>query len=335
MTRDVTIWHVAAEAGVSTATVSNTMNRPARVAAETRQRVLAAADLLGYVPQSLANHRAPTARKRIGVVAPFRTYPSYASRLNGILEVLGGGRADPVVLDHPSASRSASPRLAALPITGEVEGLIIMGVPVDTGLGERLLDRHLPTVLIDSAHPRFTSIALDEAAGARLAAAHLVDRGFERFVYVTEGQVSNDYISQGTRRLSGFCEALTDRGVAAEAIHRITANAGDLSAGRVAAEHIAHLARDARVGVLAGHDLLAAGVVAGLRERGVPVPERIGVAGWDGGPIVEALGLTTVRQPLVESGRLGAERLQTAMRTDGAPVERIVLTPHLVEGITT
>lgn len=335
MSRAVTIREVAKEAAVSIATVSNAMNRPGRVSAETRARVLDAADKLGYVPNFVANLRAPTARKRLGVIAPFGSYLSYAVRLNGILEVLGTDRTEAIVYDHPSASRSPSPRLATLPFSGNLEGLIIMGIPVDTGLGERILDRQLPTVLIDSGHPRFTSIILDEAQGARLAADHLIARGFEHFVYVTEGQVSNDYISQGKRRLSGFLHALADHGVDESRIHRITARAGGIAAGQGAAEFIATLSGEGRVGVLAGHDTLAAGVFAGLRANRIAVPERVGVMGWDGGDVVEALGLTTIRQPLVESGRLGAERLMSLVRGNPTPIERIVLTAALAEGTTT
>lgn len=335
MSRGITIRDVADEASVSIATVSNAMNRPGRVSAQTRTRVLEAADKLGYVPQSTANYRAATARKRLGVIAPFASYPSYSARLNGILEVLGVDRTETIVYDHPSASRSPSPRLASLPFSGTLEGLIIMGVPVDTGLSDRILDRDLPTVLIDSSHPRFTSIVLDEAHGARLAAEHLLARGFEQFVYVTEGQVSNDYISQGTRRLSGFVQALADNGVTDDRLHRITARSGDIAAGRAAAEFVASVARSGRVGVLAGHDTLAAGVVGGLRGLGVAVPERVGVMGWDGGAIVEALGLSTVAQPLVDSGRIGAQRLMSLVRHESVPIERIILTPTLVPGITT
>ncbi len=335
MSRAITIRDVADEASVSIATVSNAINRPSRVSAHTRARVLEAADKLGYVPHSVANHRAPTARKRIGVIAPFSSYASYSMRLNGVLEVIGTDRTETIVYDHPSASRSPSPRLATLPFSGNLEGLIIMGVPVDTGLSERILDRHLPTVLIDSGHPRFTSIMLDEAQGTRLAAEHLVARGYEQFVYVTEGQVSNDYISQGKRRLSGFFQALTELGIDESRIHLVTARSGNISAGRAAAEYIAELARGGRVGALAGHDTLAAGVLSGLRALNVAVPQRVGVMGWDGGDVVEALGLSTIRQPLTESGRVGAEHLMSMVRGTHPAIERIVLTATLSEGETT
>ena len=330
----VTIHDVARAASVSPATVSNAMNRPGRVSAETRARVLAEADRLGYVPHAIAAHRARTATSRVGIIAPFTTYPSFATRIQGALAVLGADHLEAIVYDHPSASRSPSPRLASLPFSGNLDGLVIMGIPIDTGLADRLLARGLATVLVDSRHPQFTSVVLDEELGAAQAADHLVTRGFDRFVYVTEGQRSNDYISQGKRRLTGFVNALRERDVPETAIHCITARSGDARAGHAAAEPIAALARDGRVGVLCGHDMLAAGVLSGLRARSVPVPDRVGVIGWDGGDVVEALGLTTVRQPLVESGRAGAERLVALLHNASAPVERVGLDPVLVPGIT-
>lgn len=335
MSRAITIRDVADEASVSIATVSNAINRPGRVSAPTRARVLEAADKLGYIPHSIANHRAPTARKRIGVIAPFSSYLSYSQRLNGVLEIIGTDRTEAIVYDHPSASRSPSPRLATLPFSGNLEGLIIMGVPVDTGLSERILDRNLPTVLVDSGHPRFTSIMLDEAQGTKLAAEHLIARGYEQFVYVTEGQVSNDYISQGKRRLNGFVHALAELGVDESHIHLVTARSGSISAGRAVAEYLAELACDGRVGALAGHDTLAAGVLSGLRSLNVDVPGAVGVMGWDGGDVVEALGLSTICQPLAESGRIGAERLMSMVRGSTPAIERIVLTATLAEGQTT
>ncbi|MCR2784331.1 MULTISPECIES: LacI family DNA-binding transcriptional regulator [unclassified Microbacterium] len=334
MSTIVTIHDVAREAAVSPATVSNAMNRPGRVAADTRARVLAVADRLGYIPHAVAAHRARTATSRVGIIAPFTTYASFAARIQGALTVLSADNLEAIVYDHPSASRSPSPRLASLPFSGNLDGLVIMGVPIDTGIADRLLARGLATVLVDSRHPQFTSVVLDEERGATLAAEHLIGRGFEQFVYVTEGQRSKDYVSQGKRRLTGFVNALRERGVAESAIHCITAPSGNAKAGQAAAEHVALLSREGRVGVLCGHDTLAAGVLSGLRGRGVAVPDRVGVIGWDGGEVVEALGLTTVRQPLVESGRAGAERLVALLHNPTAPVERVVLAPVLAEGIT-
>ncbi|MDJ1114468.1 LacI family DNA-binding transcriptional regulator [Microbacterium dauci] len=335
MTRVYTIYDVAREANVSVATVSNAINRPARVGADTRQRVLDVAGRLGYIPHAAAVYRRSSGRRRIGVIAPFGAYSSYAERLKGVLAALTEDHIEAIVFDHPSASRSPSPRLAALPFSGRLDGLIIMGVPVDSALSASILERDLPTILIDSSHPELSSIVLDDVHGAKLAAEHLVDRGFERFVYVTEGQVSNDYISQGRKRLTGFVHALGAHGIPESDILCITARSGDVAGGRAAADVIAGHARRSRVGVLAGHDLLAAGVLAELRERAVDVPGAVGVVGWDGGELVEALGMTTVHQPLVESGRIGAEQLIARLGAGPASVQRVTLLAELRAGVTT
>lgn len=335
MMRTTTIRQIAREAGVSPATVSNALNQPARVAAQTRRRVLEVADRLGYEPAAAGAMGVLTRRRRIGVIAPFSTYSSYAERFSGVLAAIGSDRTEAVVFDHPSASRSPSPRLATLPFSGLLDGLIIMGVPLDAEMAARLSERRLPTVLVDSSHPDFTSLVLDEAAGARLAAAELVSKGYERFYYVTEGQVSRSYVSQGRRRYQGFAAALGERGVPASRIRAITARAGDVRAGMAAAGAINADRRRARAGILAGHDALAAGVLREMRAMGVGVPAEVGVVGWDGGDVVEALGLTTVRQPLRESGRLGAERLVSLLERPGEGAERILLKPVLATGMTT
>ena len=334
MRRLITLRDVAREAGVSAATVSNAINRPARVAAHTRSNVLKVADTLGYMPLS-GSTQPGSQRWRIGVIAPLGTYSSYGVRLAGALSILGTGRRDVLIFDHPSASRSISPRLAALPFSDHLDGLIIMGIPIDNDFSERLLARRLCTVLIDSSHPNFASVALDEAHGARLAAQHLVEGHYERFVYVTEGQVSQDFVSHGRTRMGSFIKALTDLGVPESHIQRITARSGNAASGKAAAEHIVASRGRGRIGVLAGHDLLASGIVGGLRQRGVDLPGEVGVMGWDGGELVESLGLTTIRQPLVESGRLGAELLAARLGDENRPIEHITLTPTLSVGLTT
>ncbi|KRA23128.1 hypothetical protein ASD65_00870 [Microbacterium sp. Root61] len=333
MTRSLTIYEVAEAAGVSIATVSNTLNRPARVAADTRQRVLAVIDKLGFVPHQIAAHRARTALDRIGVIAPFTSYPSFGVRLEGVLRALGESGREVLVFDHESAARTPSPLLSALPLSGRLDGLIIMGVPVDQDLAERLLQRELSTVLIDSHHPLFTNVIVNDERGGYLAGRHLVDKGIERFLYVSEGQISTDYISQGQRRTAGFMRAIVDAGFPRDAVKRLTASS-DPDGGRAAARTL--LAKSGPpLGILAHHDLIAAGLVSGLRASGASVPGDFSVVGYDGGPLAETFGLTTVRQPLEQSGFLGAQQLVQHMQDPTQPTQQIFVAVELVEGDTT
>ena len=149
----VTIYDVAARAGVSISTVSQVINRPGRVNARTRDRVLKAVEDLQYVPKAAAVSSARRGVGRIGVLAPFTSYDSYRRRLMGVLSESDGGSRDVVVYDHESAAASLSPLLRILPVTGRLDGLLIMGLPLDDALAEKLITRQLPTVLMDSSRP--------------------------------------------------------------------------------------------------------------------------------------------------------------------------------------
>ncbi len=133
-----TIYDVATRAGVSISTVSHTLNRPQRVHEATRQRVLDAIDELGYVPKATAMAHARKAVGRVGVIAPFSSYESYTRRLKGILQEARTDATEIVIYDQESAASASSPLLSALPVTRRLDGVVIMGVPLDDRLADRL-----------------------------------------------------------------------------------------------------------------------------------------------------------------------------------------------------
>ena len=92
-----TIYDVAEKANVSIATVSRVLNTPHRVNEKTRQRVIAAIDQLNFVPKAEASARARQKSYRIGVLAPFFTYPSFVQRLRGVASVFNGSEYELVV----------------------------------------------------------------------------------------------------------------------------------------------------------------------------------------------------------------------------------------------
>lgn len=108
---------MAERAGVSIATVSHALNRPDRVGAATRERVLDVVDELGFTPKVSAVALARRGVGRIGVLAPFTSYPSYSTRLMGVLEASALRSVDVVVFDVPSVAVAPSPLLRTLPVT--------------------------------------------------------------------------------------------------------------------------------------------------------------------------------------------------------------------------
>lgn len=328
----VTIYDVAARAGVSISTVSQTLNRPERVNAVTRTKVLNAIEALGYVPKATAVSNARRGVGRIGVLAPFTSYDSYRRRLMGVLAESDAAR-DIVVYDHESAASNVSPLLRTLPVSGRLDGLIIMGLPVDDELAENLLGRGLPTVLVDSIRREFSTVNVDDEEGGAIAGRHLVERGHTSFAFVQEPQQSFTFVSQGQRRNSGFRRALADAGIADDQV-RIVLTSNDIAGGRRSLEQI--LALTPRpTAVFAHHDVLAAGLLLECRRRGITVPADLAIVGFDDNSIAEAAGLTTVRQPFEESGRIGARLLGELIGGSSGPVQRIVLGLELVPRDTT
>jgi DNA-binding LacI/PurR family transcriptional regulator len=325
----VTIYEVAERAGVSIATVSHALNRPHRVGAATRERVLEVADELGFTPKPAAVTLARKGVGRIGVVAPFTSHESYAPRLMGVLEACAARSVDVVVFDVPSAAGAMSPLLRALPVTGRLDGLLIMGVPLEDAMARRLARRKLATVLVDSFHPDLNWVNVDDEAGGYLIGSHLLARGHQGFTYVSEGQRSTEYTSPAQLRRRGLLRALREAGLGDDALAHRLAPGNDLAGGRAAAQAL--LARDpAPTAVIGHHDGLAAGLLRGFRAGGRRVPEDLAVVGYDGTDLSEALELTTVAQPFAETGRIAAGLLLGLLDGNGGASQHVSLKPALV-----
>jgi DNA-binding LacI/PurR family transcriptional regulator len=307
MVNNVTIYDVAARAEVSISTVSQTLNRPDRVNAETRDRVLAVIEELGYTPKAVAISHARRGAGRIGVLAPFTSYDSYRRRLTGVLAQSDGTARDVVVYDHESAAASVSPLLRTLPVTGRLDGLLIMGLPLDDALAEYLLDRALPTALVDSVRSEFSTVNVDDEEGGEIAGRHLPGRGHTCFAFVQEPQDSQAFVSQGQRRKAGFLRALAQGGLGPDRVHVINTS-NDIDGGRKALSEVL-ACRPAPTAAFAHHDVLAAGLLLECRRAGVTVPADLAIVGFDDNAIAEAAGLTTVRQPFEESSSIGARLL--------------------------
>lgn len=333
MANKVTIYDVAAAAGVSISTVSLALNTPERVSRATRDKVLLAADELGFVPKADAVTRARRGVGRIGVIAPFSSYPSFARRLNGVFAALREEALEVVVFDQQSAATASSPLLASLPITRRLDGLIIMALPLDEAIAERLKRQRLPTVLVDAPRPDFDCVSTDNHGGGELLAAHLLARGHRRFGFVGEWQESHAYVSPSERRLAGFRQALAAQGTSLldDAVRLVNHGVDEACA----AAHELLDAPEPPTAVFAYDDLLASGVLRAAGQRGLSVPDELAVAGFDDSDIAQALGLTTVRAQFEESGRLGVKALLDLLQDASAGGRHTMLRVELVVRATT
>jgi len=329
-TAPATIYDVAEKAGVSISTVSLALNTPRRVKPQTLERVLAAIDELNFVPKTEAVARARRGIGRIGVIAPFTTYPTFARRLNGIFRGARGESCEIVVYDQESAATST---LASLPLTGRLDGLVVMSLPFSDDVAQRLLDQRITTVLVEVERPGFSSVTIDDSAGGEMAAGLFLARGHERFGFIGEAQRSHDYVSQSEARLAGFRDALARRGHDLPQTHvRLVEHR--LADANAAAAELLELP-NAPTAIFAHDDLLASAVLNSARKHGLTVPDDLAVIGFDDSDIAEHLGLTSVRQPLEESGELAFATLQAQLANPTRSLQHIMLKLSLAERDTT
>ncbi|MFI6510407.1 LacI family DNA-binding transcriptional regulator [Streptosporangium sp. NPDC050855] len=320
MPKRATIYDVAKEAGVSISTVSLAINHPQRVNEATRRVVIDTAVRLGYRGATPAS-----AGRRVAVAAPFSAYPSYYTRLTGILAASVTAGIEVIVHDLPSTAAEDAPVLDALPVKANIDGIIVMGAPLS---GQATRTESLPgppVVLVDVPdgarhHPGVPSVLIDDRRGGALIGEHLAGRGHRKVAFVHETQRSTDYLSAGMLRAQGLADHLTCVDVP---VNDPTAPWPELSSAM----------EDERItAVVANHDRLAAALHGPLST----IAERpMALAGYDGSELAAALGLTTVWQPFEESGRAAMGLLTQLINGEHAHLNSMSLTPRLVARAST
>jgi DNA-binding LacI/PurR family transcriptional regulator len=305
---------VAARAGVGVGTVSRVLNDSPGVAHATRKRVRAVMDELGYRPSTTARNLSLGRTQTLGVIAPFFTSASVVERLRGIHDVVGESVYDLTLfnIETREQRRIALRRFAR---RERVDGVIVISLPL-TVAEVRALDRAgVPAVLVDVAQAMLPNVAIDDVAGGALAARHLLDAGHRRVAFI--GDVKDDAFgfASSERRLQGFRGALREAGATLPAAYVKRGPFGRESAGQLTRQLLG--LRQRPTAVFAASDVQAFGVLDAAARVGLTVPDDLSVMGFDDIELAGAIGLTTVRQPLRESGRIGAQLLLGALDSDG------------------
>ncbi|GII77065.1 LacI family transcriptional regulator [Sphaerisporangium rufum] len=325
------IKEVARYAGVSLGTVSNVLNRPEVVASTTRQRVLDAIHKLGYVRNDSARQLRAGRSRTIAIVVLDVSNPFFTDVIQGAEQVVESSGGMLVVCNSGENARREDRHLDMLE-EQRVQGLLI--TPMSDGRHERLdalIAHGIPVVLVDrgSGHPNRCSVAVDDIAGGRLAAEHLVGHGHERIMYVG-GPLS---IRQVADRRAGATAALAERAPRARLETYETAGLS-VAAGRQAADDLAARPEGERpTAVFCANDLLALGVLQGLTVHGIRVPEDVALVGYDDIDFAAAaaIPLSSVRQPRALLGRTAAELLlEEALEGDRHGHRHVVFQPELV-----
>lgn len=323
-----TIYDVAALSGVSISTVSRVLNFPEKVSDDARQKVISAIDSLGFVPKAEARARALQNSARIGVLTPFFTAPSFVQRLRGIGSALSETNHELIIYTIDSLPRLQG-YLANLPIKGNLEGLIVMSLPVDHPSAERLVQHGPHTVLIENRQNGFSSIEIDDFQGGMLAAEYLVSKGHQCCAFIGDIDPPNFAIRPVIQRLDGFRQGLIEAGLTLTDEYVRSAPYGQ-EPTRQAVSELLSLPKPPTA-IFAAADIQATVVLKVARGLGLRVPGDLAVLGFDDLDLAEYVGLTTIRQPLDESGRIAVKLLLSTLSDPGQPCQNIQLPLRIVE----
>lgn len=329
----VTIRDVARRAGVGVGTVSRVLNDSPLVSEETRQKVQTAIEALDYSPSAVARRLSRGRSMAIAVIAPFFTRRSYVERLQGIEHVLSAGGYDLILYNVETVARRDE-CLRALPRGERVDGLLILSLAPSDAEAERLLEMGVPTVLIDAYHDSLPTITIDDTAGARKAVQHLIDLGHRHIAYIGERLHDNPFNFRPIGdRYEGYRDGLAAAGIPFRPEYHRQGSYGWREARRMTHDLLSLENRP--TAVFAYSDTMAFGVLEAAQQAGVTVPAELSVIGFDDVEITQYFRLTTVRQPLYDSGARGAELLLEWMDSDLTRPQHIILPTELMVRQTT
>lgn len=284
-----TIYDVARAAGVSASTVSRAFARPGRVSSSTAARIHEIATDLGYRRDTVFRPTSPSRTRVIGLAVSDITNPFYFGIIRGAERAAATADFTLMVGDaHESAEAERRMLNRHLPL---VDGMVITSSRLsDQEL--RSLARRVPVVVLNRNVTGLPCVVPDNARGIRRAVEHLGALGHSRIGYLAGPEASwADGMRWRAVRESALELGLED--VRIGPIHPTIA--GGRGAARKVRQHDL-------TAVICYNDLLAVGMLRGIRDLGAGVPEDVSVIGFDNTQSAELVGLTTIASPSVLLG---------------------------------
>ncbi len=319
----LTLEDIGRLAGVSRSTVSRVINHQESVSADVRARVQEVIRRTGYAPNAAARSLVSGRSGVIGLVIPSRVHavfedPYFSRLIQGISAASNqsGTTLSLFLFQNEEEEAELYPRVVT---SGFVDGLIITATRMADPLLARMAGREIPIVMVGRPDVEGISyVDADNHGGARQAAAHLYGLGYER-IGLVGAPVST---TAGLDRLNGFVEGLAICGKALPPNLRADGDFSEAS-GYLAMRRLIPERPDA---VFVASDTMAIGALRALREQGVRVPDDVAVIGFDGLPASELTDppLTTIRQPVGETGGRAVQVLQELIGGAEGPIVRIM-----------
>lgn len=327
----ITIHKVAQLAGVSISTVSRVVNGLGRVAPDTRRNVETAIRRLDFHPNSRAQALSRKRTDTIGLIVPDFEGQYFSMLMEGAHAESQANGVHIMVIKAKGAEDQieAVNRLCS---EGRTDGVILMLSELYDEVLEGVSSSNSPLVILDRDVNlwRLDNILLDNRLGGFEATKHFIDvHGITNMFFVGSAKSNLDTIA----RAQGFSDALRSINLDAEG-KQFFGNSYSYDEGyRIVKEKVFSLIQgQERYGIVAANDDIACGIIDALMDKGIKVPEQVGVTGFDDSDIAihRRLKITTMRVPIMEIGRMAIRMILNRMVNRESEPAKVILKARLI-----
>ncbi|WP_215223710.1 LacI family DNA-binding transcriptional regulator [Echinicola shivajiensis] len=329
--KKATIHDIASKLGITASTVSRALNNHPRISDATKKLVQKAAKEVNYQPNNIAAALRNGRSKLIGIVVPTANRNFFSSVVRGIEEIANQLNYKVIICQSYENFEKETQTVDAL-LSARVDG-IIMSIGKNTDDFEhleRVVEKGIPLVLFDriTEEVAVNQVVIDDYIGAYKSVEHLIENGFTKIAHFTNPRKINIY----SERLRGYADALKDNGIPFDQNLIIESNMqledGQQSTLKMLEEGIDFDA------IFSSSDYAAMGALQILKEKGIKVPEDVGIAGFGNEPFTSFTtpSLTTVDQVSIPMGNVAAELFFELLKADPKKFvpQKTVLKPELI-----
>ncbi len=291
----VTIKDIARRAGVAHTTVSRALRDSSLISSDTRQRIQKLASEMGYRPSMAARSLKTNRSQVLGAIVSSLEDPFFSEILQGIEEVAqGSGYSLFIAASQHNSERERA--IAQVMREHRVDGVIICSTAFSPEQSQQISKYGIPIVVVNNqaAEDYRYSIYHDDEDGSRQLTRHLIGLGHTRIAYLGNSQSGRTTLD----RLSGYQKEMQAAGLAIAPGYVFEAPGGGPEEGLMGLEHFLQVP-ETPTALICYNDMMAIGVLKGLQDAGITVPDELSVAGFDNIPLSAYTHppLTTFDQP--------------------------------------
>jgi LacI family transcriptional regulator len=324
-----TIHDIARELNISASTVSRALKDNPRISLKTKEKIRAMAASLGYQPNTLASNLRNKKSNTIGIVVPLIIRHFFSSVISGVEDVAYRAGYN-VVISQSNDLVAKEIDIVNSMFSNRVDGLII-SISMQTDTFDHLKifkKKNIPLVFFDRVVPEIDTdkIVVDDFNGGFRVTQHLIDQGYQRIGHLAGPQNLVTYLD----RKNGYIEALKKNGIPYDE-SLVIINTLTSEEGVSAVQQLINLT-DPPDAIFCGNDTTALSSMIYLRDKGIRIPQEIGIVGFSNEPFSKVVSpsISTIEQPGFEMGQKAAELLIRQIETEERTYQTIVLPTELI-----